>query len=70
LSEREKRYATVNWIGVDGFVYYVCDDPEVIAATQPRSGTLLPVRASEYADKVFAMCNSDFGPVTLSEAVT
>ena len=28
---REKWYATVNWVGVVGFVYYLCDDPEVAA---------------------------------------
>jgi hypothetical protein len=60
-SEGEKWYATVNWMRVDGFVY-LCDDPEVIAATQRNIAAGPSVQV---CDKVFAMCNSDFDPVTL-----
>lgn len=50
---REKWYATVNWVGVVGFVYYLCDDPEAMAATQRNTAAGPSVSLHGL---LFAMC--------------
>lgn len=53
----KKWYATVIRIDVDAFVYYLCDDPETIAATQRNTAAGPSVSTHRL---LFAMSNADF----------